>query len=96
MDTPYSPGTPDLYGPVYNTNVDTSFKLDEGFSEDTRSQYDNAPGSIAASGPAFEEWVMAQNEQARASKEDYVAYVISPAVELLILTRRIIFGRYRL
>lgn len=68
MDSPYSPGPSGFYGPTYSSNINSSFKLDEGFSEDTRSQYDNVSGSFAANGPAFEEWVMAQSEGARAGK----------------------------
>ncbi|KAL9620636.1 MAG: hypothetical protein Q9160_004890 [Pyrenula sp. 1 TL-2023] len=66
MESSYSPGPPDLYGPVYDPPINTSFKLDEGFSEDTRSQYDNSTGAVVANGHAFEEWVMAQSEEARA------------------------------
>lgn len=71
MDSSYSPGPPDLYGPVYGPSITTSFKLDEGFSEDTRSQYDSAAGTVVANGHAFEEWVMAQSEEARAGEKQY-------------------------
>jgi hypothetical protein len=46
----------------------STFKLDEGFSEDIRSQDEGGQVGLSASAPRFEEWVMAQSEEARAGK----------------------------
>lgn len=43
-----------------------AFKLDEGFSEDIRSQDEGGQMGLSASASGFEEWVMAQSEEARA------------------------------
>jgi hypothetical protein len=45
-----------------------AFKLDEGFSEDIRSQDEGGQLGPPASASRFEEWVMAQTEEARAGK----------------------------
>ena len=45
-----------------------AFKLDEGFSEDIRSQDEGGQVGLSASAAGFEEWVMAQSEEARAGK----------------------------
>jgi hypothetical protein len=45
-----------------------AFKLDEGFSEDIRSQDEGGQVGLSASASGFEEWVMAQSEEARAGK----------------------------
>jgi hypothetical protein len=46
----------------------SAFKLDEGFSEDIRSQDEGGQVGLSAPAPRFEEWVMAQSEEARAGK----------------------------
>ena len=48
--------------------VNTAFKLDEGFSEDIRSQEEGGQNGISVNASGFEEWVMAQSEEARAGK----------------------------
>jgi hypothetical protein len=53
------------YSPPQATSA---FKLDEGFSEDIRSQDEGGQVGLSASAPRFEEWVMAQSEEARAGK----------------------------
>src|SRR5271163_3826478 len=53
------------YSPPQATST---FKLDEGFSEDIRSQDEGGQAGLSASAPRFEEWVMAQSEEARAGK----------------------------
>ena len=53
--------------PAYPSPTGTAtFKLDEGFSEDTRSQDETGNGVSTTGANGFEEWVMAQSEQARA------------------------------
>lgn len=51
------------YSPSRTT---TPFKLDEGFSEDIRSQDDGGQIGLSATASGFEEWVMAQTEKERA------------------------------
>jgi hypothetical protein len=51
------------YSPPRTT---AAFKLDEGFSEDIRSQDEGGQVGLSASASGFEEWVMAQSEEARA------------------------------
>ena len=53
------------YSPPRTT---AAFKLDEGFSEDIRSQDEGGQVGLSASAAGFEEWVMAQSEEARAGK----------------------------
>jgi hypothetical protein len=43
-----------------------AFKLDEGFSEDPRGQDDGDMATTMENTSGFEEWVMAQSEDARA------------------------------
>ena len=45
-----------------------AFKLDEGFSEDPRGQDDGDSAATLGNTSAFEEWVMAQSEDARAGE----------------------------
>ena len=45
---------------------DVPFKLDEGFSEDMRSLQDNGHNIPGISDVMFQQWVMGQNEEARA------------------------------
>ncbi|KAJ9613876.1 hypothetical protein H2200_002012 [Cladophialophora chaetospira] len=49
----------------YSSSSMTPFRLDEGFSEDSASQ-DEHGRTFAATAARFQEWVMAQNEEARA------------------------------
>jgi hypothetical protein len=46
----------------------SAFKLDEGFAEDIRNQDEGGQFGLSTSAPRFEEWVMAQSEEARAGK----------------------------
>jgi hypothetical protein len=57
--------TRNSYSPPRTT---AAFKLDEGFSEDIRSQDEGGQVGLSASASGFEEWVMAQSEEARAGK----------------------------
>ena len=52
------------YSPARMT---TPFKLDEGFSEDVSYQDEGGQPGSSASRSGFEEWVMAQSEDERAS-----------------------------
>ncbi len=45
-----------------------AFKLDEGFSEDPRGQDDPDLATTMENATSFEEWVMAQGEDARAGE----------------------------
>lgn len=45
-----------------------AFKLDEGFSEDPRGQDDADLAATMENTSGFEEWVMAQSEDARAGE----------------------------
>ena len=45
-----------------------AFKLDEGFSEDPRGQDDTDLATTMENTTGFEEWVMAQSEDARAGE----------------------------
>lgn len=49
-----------------SSSTNTPFRLDEGFSEDTASQDEHGRNMFAATAAQFEEWLMAQNEDARA------------------------------
>jgi F-box and WD-40 domain protein 1/11 len=55
----------DPHRAAYSSSSTTPFRLDEGFSEDTASQ-DEHGRSFAATAARFQEWVMSQNEEARA------------------------------
>jgi len=50
-----------------------AFKLDEGFSEDSRGQDDTDLATTMENTSGFEEWVMAQSEDARAGKANSFA-----------------------
>ena len=65
MEDPYSPGPAAMYSMGYSQSLVPAFRLDEGFSEDTRSQFENSTSTID-NRSAFEEWVKAQSEDARA------------------------------
>lgn len=52
--------------PYASGPTSTPFRLDEGFSEDASSQDENGRNMFAATAAQFQEWVMAQNEDARA------------------------------
>lgn len=57
-----------------------AFKLDEGFSEDIRSQDEGGQLGPSASASRFEEWVMAQSEEARAGKSITFMEGLFPAI----------------
>ncbi|KAG9781990.1 hypothetical protein ABEF93_005512 [Exophiala dermatitidis] len=52
--------------PRSSSSSHTPFRLDEGFSEETASQDENGRNMFAATAAQFSDWVMAQNEAARA------------------------------
>ena len=59
----------DVTRPSYSPpRTAAAFKLDEGFSEDIRSQEDGGQVGLSVSAAGFEEWVMAQSEEARSGK----------------------------
>lgn len=53
------------YAPASGT---ATFKLDEGFSEDPRGQDEGDLLATSDNTSGFEEWVMAQSEDARAGR----------------------------
>ncbi|KAI1626120.1 F-box and WD-40 domain-containing protein 1/11 [Exophiala viscosa] len=55
-----------LPSPYASGSTHAPFRLDEGFSEDTSSQDENGRNMFDATAARFQEWVMAQNEDARA------------------------------
>ena len=56
-----------MYRHPYSTpTANAAFRLDEGFSEDIRNQDESGQVAFTASAASFEEWVMAQSEEARA------------------------------
>ena len=69
-------GSPPYYANLKNTNINTSYKLDEGYSEETRSQSGNSDtlmGNDAlvvdisedGMGLRLPEWVLSMNENER-------------------------------
>ena len=60
---------PDMLRSLYTQASSTAaFKLDEGFSEDPRGQDDTDLAATTEKTSGFEEWVMAQSEDARAGE----------------------------
>lgn len=55
-----------LRSPYARASGTASFKLDEGFSEDPRGQDEGDSVATNDNTSGFEEWVMAQSEDARA------------------------------
>ncbi len=71
---------PDILRSVYTqASGAAAFKLDEGFSEDPRGQDDADLAATTENTSGFEEWVMAQSEDARAGEfcDDY-CFVMKP------------------
>src|SRR5882757_4757781 len=52
--------------PYSSSSSMAPFRLDEGFSEDASNQDEHGRNMFAATAARFQEWVMAQNEDARA------------------------------
>lgn len=68
MDPFGQPHHLDLPRPPYSSSSSplAPFRLDEGFSEESSSQDEHGRNLFAATAARFQEWVMAQNEEARA------------------------------
>jgi F-box and WD-40 domain protein 1/11 len=66
MDPYNNPDLDPLRSSYASSSTNTPFRLDEGFSEDASSQDENGRNMFAAMAARFQEWVMAQNENARA------------------------------
>jgi hypothetical protein len=66
------------------------FKLDEGFSEDPRGQDDTDLATTMENTSGFEEWVMAQSEDARAGKipenDSYILQLLLQPIDSCIST----------
>jgi hypothetical protein len=66
---PSYPSTSNMLSSTYSlVSGLPAFKLDEGFSEDPRGQDDTDLATTMENTSGFEEWVMAQSEDARAGK----------------------------
>lgn len=63
-----------------------AFKLDEGFSEDPRGQDDSDLAATMENTSGFEEWVMAQSEDARAGRYSGNTPIFSDACNTFCLS----------
>jgi hypothetical protein len=71
-----------------------AFKLDEGFSEDPRGQDDSDLATTMENTSGFEEWVMAQSEDARAGKYSENTATFSDACNALCFSGTDLLSMY--
>jgi hypothetical protein len=68
VNSSYTPQSDILRSAYPQASGTAAFKLDEGFSEDPRGQDDADLATTMENTSGFEEWVMAQSEDARAGE----------------------------